>query len=91
MAGVASGPAPLVSFSFSSFTWAGAGTGGEGSVLTGRTGEGFLSFLGERDSLSLSRDRLLFLRGSGFFSGINLLASTPMLVATASIACRRSQ
>ena len=86
VAGAASVPPPLVSCS-GSFTWTGAGTGGDGSVLTGRTGEAFLSFLGERDSLSLSRDLLLFLRGSGFFSGTSLLASTPMLVATASIAC----
>ena len=84
MAGAASASFPLDSFS-GSLAGAGGSTGGEGSFFTCLGGEAFLSFLG--DLVSLSRDLLLFLLGSGFFSGgASLLASTPMLVATASIA-----
>ena len=85
IAGAASASPPLLSFS-GSFGCAGGCTGGAGSSFTGLTGEAFLSFLG--DLVSLSLDLLLFLLGSAFFSGTSLLASTPMLVATASIACR---
>ena len=83
MAGADSASFPFDSFS-GSLAGAGGSAGGEGSFFTGLGGEAFLSFLG--DLVSLSLDLLLFLLGSAFFSGTSLLASTPMLVATASIA-----
>merc|ERR1719318_856508 len=78
-AGLGLATPPLVPFS----VLTGAGCGVE--LLDGCGVALFDSLFGDLENFSRG-DLLRFLLGSGFFSGTNLLASTPRLEATASIA-----